>query len=259
MRDRASIKKSTAHELDFVLGRAHVFFGPPCGVPPREEDVMQFNRLGAGGTGAAPTVLQSRAAWAAGASVLVALAFGAPDRALAQCPTSYHASSGSGVHGTVNANAGVHAGASAPSGSTSSTSCPTGGTATNTHVVHASLSGAGLGVDRPTVHSKVAAPCEPFFERDPASEPFEDGCGSPEPEDPSITASRPGSPRRAEPLEAFFWQGGLSAALARGAFGRAAATISPCKAGQKPLANASSDPAPDSGGSRAGSRRDRRG
>jgi hypothetical protein len=116
---------------------------------------MQLNRLGAGGTSVVVTLLQSRAAWAAGASVVVALAFGAPGRALAQCPTSHHASSGSGVHGTANPNAGVHTGASAPS--TSSSSCPTGGTATNTHVVHVNLSGAGRGVDRPAVHSKVAA------------------------------------------------------------------------------------------------------
>jgi len=119
---------------------------------------MQFSGLRRGGTCAVPKILQSRAAWKAGASIIVALTVGAPGSALAQCSTSsYQASGGSRLYGTVNPSAGVHTGASAPSGSTNSTSCPTGGTATNTHVVHANIVSAGLGAGKPTVHSRVAA------------------------------------------------------------------------------------------------------
>jgi hypothetical protein len=119
---------------------------------------MQFGGLRRGGTRAVATILQSRAAWTAGASTIVALTFGAPGSARAQCATSsYHASGSSGVHGTVNPSAGMHTGPSAPSGSTSSTSCPSGGTATKTHVVRANIDSAGLGAGKPTVHSRVAA------------------------------------------------------------------------------------------------------
>ncbi len=114
---------------------------------------MQFNGLGGGGACVAMTSLRSRAALAAGAAVIAALTFAAPGGALAQCAGSYHATSGTtSVHTAVNPNAGVYTGSSGTTaGSTSS--CPTGGTATNNHVVHANLGG----VDRPTVHSRVAS------------------------------------------------------------------------------------------------------
>ncbi len=96
-------------------------------------------------------VVSSRAVWTAGATVAIALTFGASDSALAQCVGAFASSSGSGIHSTPSPNAGVHSATSAPSAHSASSSCSTVGSATNTHAVRVNMGRLNPAIGRPAV------------------------------------------------------------------------------------------------------------